>query len=189
MLEILILGSIAAAALAIGCRKPVALFVFLIVAAPYYGPTRLMLSADSLLVAWKDVLLAGLLAGIFLRLHGRLRCPVSLTILLTYCVVSACIPGDWQTGALGFRATCQWMLLAVAASSLRDPSLVRKVALGARLVRNRRGNRLYRGARFYHNPDQIAASMGIRAEDRWRIASCWSDFRSSTAIRIRLQYS
>src|SRR5205807_3784787 len=125
MLEILILGCIAAGAMAIACRKPVSLFLFLIVAGPYYGPTKLMLDPGSLLVAWKDVLLAGLLAGIFLRLQGRLRCPIGLTLVLAYSLISACIPGDWQIGALGFRATCQWMLLAVAASSLREPSFVR----------------------------------------------------------------
>jgi hypothetical protein len=168
MLEILILASIAAGAVAIACRKPVALFVFLIVAGPYYGPTKLMLNADSLLVVWKDVLLAGLLAGIFLRLHGRLRCPIGLTVLLLYCVVSACIPGDWQIGVLGFRATCQWMLLAVAASSLRDPSLVPKVGW-ALIWSGTSAAIVYIVERaFYHNQDQIAASMGIRAEDRWR---------------------
>ena len=118
MVDILILGLIALGAVAIGCRRPVALFVFLIIVGPYYSPTKLLLDQGSLLVAWKDVLLAGLLVGIFLRLHGRLKCPVGLTLILAYSVISACIPNDWQIGALGFRATCQWMLLAVAASSL-----------------------------------------------------------------------
>src|SRR4051812_10197227 len=168
MLEILILGSIALGAMAIACRKPVSLFVFLIVAGPYYGPTKLMLNPDSFLVAWKDVLLAGLLAGIFLRLHGRLRCPIALTVLLIYCVVSACIPGDWQVGVLGFRATCQWMLLAVAASSLRDPSLIRKVGW-ALIWSGTFAAIVYIVERtFYNNQEQIAVSMGIRAEDRWR---------------------
>jgi hypothetical protein len=168
ILDILILGAIAAAAVAIACRKPIALFLFLIVAGPYYGPTKLMLNPDSLLVAWKDVLLAGLLTGIFLRLHGRLRCPTGLTVLLIYCVMSACIPGDWQVGVLGFRATCQWMLLAVAASSLRDPSLIRKIGW-ALIWSGTFAAIVYIVERtFFHNQDQIAASMGIRLEDRWR---------------------
>jgi len=168
MWEIPILGLIAAAAVAIACHRPAALFIFLVVAGPYYGVTRLMLTTDSLLIAWKDALLAGLLGGIILRLHGRLKCPISLTVLLIYCGVSACIPGDWEIGALGFRATCQWMLLAVGASSLRDPSLVRKV--GRALIWSGTGAAIiYIVERlFYHNPDQIAANMGIRADDRWR---------------------
>jgi len=164
----LILCSIAAAAVAIACRKPAALFVFLIVISPYYNVTKMRLKPESGLVAWKDVLLAGLLAGIFLRLHGRLRCPIGLTVLLTYCGVSAFISGDWQVGVLGFRATCQWILLAIAALSLRDEALIRKV--GRVLIWSGTcGAIIYIVERLlFHNPDQIAASMGIRPEDRWR---------------------
>jgi hypothetical protein len=168
MLEIVFLGLLATAAIALACRKPVALFLILIVAGPYYGVTKLMLNPDSFLLAWKDVLLASLLIGIFLRLNGRLRCPVILTVLLIYCVVSAAIPGDWETGVLGFRATCQWMLLAVAASSLRDASLVRHAGR-ALIWSGTFAAIVYMIERlFYHNQDQIAASMGIRGEDQWR---------------------
>jgi len=168
MLEILILSVIGLGAVAIGCRSPVALFVFLIISGPYYGPTKLLLDPGSLLVAWKDVLLAGLLAGIFLRLQGRLKCPIGLTLVLAYSVISACIPNDWQIGVLGFRATCQWMLLAVAASSLREPQLVRKVGQ-ALIWSGTCAAVVYIVERaFYHNPEQIAASMGIRTEDRWK---------------------
>jgi hypothetical protein len=170
MLEILMLGLIAAVAAALAFSKPVGLFVFLIVAGPYYGFTKLMINPDSLLVAWKDVLLAGLLIGVFLRIHGRLKCPVVLTLLLAYCGISACIPGDWQVGVLGFRATCQWMLLAVAASSLCDASLLRRVGR-ALIWSGTLAAVVYIIERlFFHNQDQIAASMGIRSADRWRYA-------------------
>src|ERR1700710_2670067 len=127
MLALTILAVLALGAVAIAANKPSLLILFLIVVGPYYGYSKTLFAPESILVAWKDVLLAGLLLGIFLRLHGRLKSPTVLTILLIYCVVSACIPGDWEIGVLGFRATCQWMLLAVAASSLRDPSLTTKV--------------------------------------------------------------
>ena len=91
MLELLILALIALAATVIAARYPAAIFVVLIVIAPYYGFTKQLLDADSLLIAWKDVLLAGLLAGVFLRLHGRLKCPAVFAIFLAYCAVSACI--------------------------------------------------------------------------------------------------
>jgi len=68
MLELLILAVIAVAATLIAARYPAAIFVVLIVIAPYYGFTKQLLDPDSLLIAWKDVLLAGLLAGVFLRL-------------------------------------------------------------------------------------------------------------------------
>jgi hypothetical protein len=170
MLQFFILGSIGAAAIALACRKPAALIIFLILVGPYYGFTKHMFAPDSLLVAWKDVVLAGLLAGLFLRLHGRLKCPVVLTILLIYCGISACIPGDWQIGMLGFRATCQWMLLAVATSSLRDPSLVKKAG-NALIWSGTVAATIYIIERTsFHNQDQIAAAMGIQTEDRARYA-------------------
>src|SRR5206468_1503837 len=108
------------------------------------------------------------LAGIFLRLNGRFRCPVALTVFLAYCAVTACIPADWSIGMLGFRATCQWMLLALAASSLRDPSLVVKVGK-ALICSGTVASVLYIVERsFFHNQDEIALAMGIHAEDRWR---------------------
>jgi hypothetical protein len=60
------------------------------------------------------------------------------------------------------------MLLAVAASSLEDPALLHKV--GRALVwSGALAAVVYIAERlFYHNQDQIAASMGIRGEDRWR---------------------
>lgn len=168
MLEILILAFIALSATLIAARRPASIFVALIVIAPYYGLTKQLLSADSLLIAWKDVLLAGLLAGVFLRLHGKLKCPAALAIFLGYCAVSACIPADWQIGLLGFRATCQWMLLAVAASSLRDASLAVKagralIASGTIVAAVYIVERV-----FFHTQDQIALNLGIRSEDRWR---------------------
>src|SRR4051812_47382726 len=111
MFDLLILSMLAIAAIGISCRWPRSIFVVLIFTAPYYGFTKSLIAADSLLVAWKDVLLASLLIGVFLRLHGRLRCTAAFLILLAYCAISASISTDWQSGALGFRATCQWMLL------------------------------------------------------------------------------
>src|SRR5947208_3025536 len=60
------------------------------------------------------------------------------------------------------------MLLAVAASSLRDPSLIRRVGW-ALIWSGTFAATVYIVERtFYNNQDQIAASMGIRVEDRWR---------------------
>lgn len=168
MTDILILTLLAVIAVLAACRWPQAIFVLLIVTAPYYGFTKQFLDPDSILMAWKDVLLASLLAGIFLRLNGRLRCPAALGVFLAYCAVTAAIPADWQIGLLGFRATCQWMLLAMAAASLRDPSLVGKIGkalIGSGTV----VSVVYLVERsFFHNQDSIALAMGIRSEDRWR---------------------